>query len=82
MNSIEKSNMKTINVNLGDYFKPSAEWQALKPKVIILDPDGWDRLNYEYSWNEELITEREYKNRRVQSTCKWLVPLLTLTEKD
>ena len=31
--------------------KTSAEWQAVKPDVKVLDADGWDRLNYDYSWN-------------------------------
>lgn len=35
----------------------------------VLDPDGWDRKNYDYSWNEELITLEEYKNRCNRSTC-------------
>ena len=82
MNRIEKNKMKMIKVILGDYFKTSAEWQKLKPKIIILAPDGWNRKNYEYSWNEEPITEQEYKNRRVKSTCKWLVPIMKLTEQD
>lgn len=30
---------------------------------------GWDRKNYDYSWNEELITLEEYKNRCNRSTC-------------
>ena len=74
--------MKTINVNLGDYFKTSAEWQALKPKVQVLDPDGWDRLNYEYSWNDELITEKEYMHRRSFSTCMFKVPPISLAKGD
>ena len=28
-----------------------------------------DRKNYDYSWNEELITLEEYKNRCNRSTC-------------
>ena len=27
--------------------KTSAEWQVLKPKIIVYDPDGWDRQDYE-----------------------------------
>ena len=74
--------MKTININLGDYFKTSVEWQALKPKIVVLDPDGWDRKNFQFSWHKELITEKEYKYRRSISTCKWTAPPMTLTEKD
>lgn len=49
----------------------SAVWQRLLPDVKVLDPDGWDRQNYPYSWYEELITIEEYKQRRLQSTCAW-----------
>lgn len=49
--------------------KTSAEWQKLKPKVLVLDPDGWDRKNYQFSWYEELITEEEYQRRLMMSTC-------------
>ena len=35
--------------------KTSAQWQSLYPYPKVLDPDGWDRKNYDYSWNEELI---------------------------
>lgn len=48
--------------------KTSREWQELKPDFIVLDADGWDRSNFEYSWNEELITEEEYNKRLLYST--------------
>lgn len=50
--------------------KTSAEW-ALQPNyedVLILDPDGWDRTNFDYSWNEECITEYEFIARLSKST--------------
>lgn len=47
----------------------SAEWQSLKPDMIVIDPDGWDRKNYQFSWYEELITEEEYDRRLIESTC-------------
>jgi hypothetical protein len=46
----------------------SAQWQELYPNAIVLDPDGWDRLNYQYSWHEELITYGEYQRRLSHST--------------
>ena len=49
--------------------KTSVEWQKLKPNVLVLDPDGWDRKNYQFSWYEELITEEEYQRRLMMSTC-------------
>lgn len=50
--------------------KTSAEWisEATYQDITVLDPDGWDRTNYKYSWNEELITEGEFIARIFQST--------------
>jgi len=55
--------------------KTSKEWEELIPEkygVIIYDPDGWDRTNYEYSFFEELITKEEFMIRISNSTvmCK------------
>jgi len=50
--------------------KNSEDWKK-DPKyahIEILDPDGWDRKNFEESWNEE-ITEEEFQNRIAISTC-------------
>jgi len=47
----------------------SAKWQILYPNPIVLDPDGWDRANYQYSWHEESITYSEYQRRLSLSTC-------------
>lgn len=49
--------------------KTSQEWQNILSDVKVIDPDGWDRTNYEYSWKEELITEDEYLRRCGRSTC-------------
>lgn len=49
--------------------KTSADWkETLCPELVILDPDGWDRSNYEYSFNEELISEKEFIGRLIGST--------------
>jgi hypothetical protein len=53
--------------------KTSAEWETLVPtdwKLKILDPDGWDRKNYQYSFFEELITQQEFVNRVFRSTVQ------------
>lgn len=53
--------------------KTSQEWYNEIPKeyeLIILDPDGWDRTNYEYSFNEELISKEEFMNRVSYSTIQ------------
>lgn len=38
------------------------------PTFVIYDPDGWDRTNYEYSFNQELITKEEFQKRLFSST--------------
>lgn len=47
--------------------KTSKEWNS-EDIFIVLDPDGWDRSNFKYSWFEELITKNEYDKRFVAST--------------
>ena len=49
----------------------SAEWQNIYRKFQVLDPDGWDRQNYQYSWYEEKIDRNEYDKRLAQSTIKF-----------
>ena len=41
------------------------------PGFYVMDPDGWDRKNYQYSWHEELITREEFETRMGKSTCAW-----------
>lgn len=50
--------------------KTSKEWyETIRDSgLIILDPDGWDRENYQYSFNEEKITKEEFLNRLIRST--------------
>lgn len=45
----------------------SADWSA-KLGVLVIDPDGWDRKNFDTSWREE-ITENEFRTRLQKSTC-------------
>lgn len=64
--------MKGISKDLTK-LKTSKEWladipEAERPK--ILDPDGWDRTNYDYSFNEELITKAEFNIRVMSSTIQ------------
>ena len=52
-----------------DILKTSAEWHNDGPTgIIIIDPDGWDRTNYDYSFNQELVTFQEYVARLYRST--------------
>ena len=53
--------------------KTSKEWYDLVPseyRLEILDPDGWDRRNFKFSFYEELITKDEFKNRVLSSTIQ------------
>jgi hypothetical protein len=52
--------------------KTSEEWNKLY-NITILDPDGWDRKNFYYSWYEEKITKDEFKRRVLESTIKGIV---------
>ena len=58
---------------MSDILKTSEEWQQIHPDPMVMDPDGWDRKNYQFSWFEELITEGEYFVRRLSSTCKFKI---------
>jgi hypothetical protein len=37
--------------------------------VVILDYDGWDRRNFQFSFYEELITRDQMRARIAASTC-------------
>lgn len=56
-----------MNQDLQETLKTSADWD-LESEYIILDPDGWDRQNYQYSWYEEKITKEEFDRRLFEST--------------
>jgi len=36
--------------------------------------DGWDRTNFDYSFNQQRITEKEFKQRVVRSTTQGRLP--------
>jgi len=57
-----------------DELKTSEEWQKQYPNPKVLDPDGWDRKNYQYHWFEEKITLKEYNKRLYRSTIKNVIP--------
>lgn len=56
--------------------KTSAEWLEHEDfaHIAILDPDGWNRSNYNYSFNEELISSDEFMQRCIRSTCEFSEP--------
>lgn len=39
-------------------------------KIEIIDYDGWDRTNFTFSFNEELITSNEFTKRLLLCTVK------------
>lgn len=63
--------------------KTSDEWLKMlneneenkgEPKTKILDPDGWDRSNFDHSFYEEEVTEEEFTKRLNFSTIKKVPP--------
>lgn len=60
------------NSTSSNTLKTSAEWhEAQGNNPTILDPDGWDRSNYQFSFHEELITEPEFMQRLARSTVSF-----------
>jgi len=59
-----------VVLNKPEELKTSEEWQNQFPNPTVLDPDGWNRKNYQYSWFEEKITLAEYESRLSRSTVK------------
>lgn len=49
--------------------KTSEEWSK-DEDLVVLDPDGWDRFNFEYSWFKECISYREFTKRMLRSTVE------------
>jgi len=48
--------------------KSSREWLLDCPTLVVYDPDGWNRQDFNNSWNE-LITKKEFDKRVSHSTC-------------
>lgn len=52
-----------------EILKTSEQWQKdAENTYIILDPDGWDRRNFQFSFCEEEITEEEFMKRVASSS--------------
>ena len=58
-----------LDVERPEDLKTSEQWNKIYNKSV-LDPDGWDRNNFQYSWFEEKISEREFTSRLVRSTTQ------------
>lgn len=54
------------NVDSGSAKLNSRDWSE-KLGVVVVDPDGWDRSDFDQSW-AELITEEEFRTRLQCST--------------
>ncbi len=57
--------------------KTSVQWCVVF-ECVVMDPDGWDRKNYEYSFEQELITEEEFRKRISNSTMLILGKLFSV----
>ena len=60
--------VRWLDISTEEELKTSEDWSKIFNNVIVLDPDGWERNNFQFSWFEELITERVYTNRLLPST--------------
>lgn len=49
-----------------DELHTSAEWVKILD-ITVMDADGWDRTNFDVSWNEK-ITREEFELRAARST--------------
>ena len=65
-----KYDFPTVKIEDGIIKKVSTEWEK-ECDYRVLDPDGWDRKNFEFSWFKELITEDEFFYRLVRSTVMY-----------
>jgi len=54
------------------FFKKTSEkWHRKFMKeegLVVYDPDGWDRKNFDYSWYKEKITYEEFNKRTLTSS--------------
>lgn len=60
--------------------KTSEEWLSEvdeKYSLVIMDPDGWDRTDFDYSFYKERITKEEFDRRLSTSTIKCNVNYFT-----
>lgn len=51
-------------------YKSSEDWyREISDFCEVIDPDGWDRKNFEDSW-DEIISKQEFNKRLMRSTIK------------
>lgn len=52
--------------------KTSEKWaEVYKGEFKIMDPDGWDRTNYEFDFKQRLVSRREFLKKVMFSTCTY-----------
>lgn len=49
--------------------KTSSEW-IKEVGYEVINPDGWNRSDFQNSWYEEMITYQEFQKRLLGSTLK------------
>jgi len=65
-------NTKNVQAVNEDQVRTSDDWlKLLYPTTLILDPDGWDRSDYQYSFYQEKISRQEFENRLNVSTIQF-----------
>jgi len=64
---LNKMENEISNIQRNEIKKTSAEW-IRESVFLVLDPDGWDRVNFDFSWNQEKITMAEFQRRLSRST--------------
>lgn len=64
-------NFLAIGTAVEPVLRSADEWLALEKyrHIVVLDPDGWDRKNFETSWAER-IDEATFNARIMVSTCQ------------
>jgi len=65
-----EENLKSVADEFVPVVKKNSEAWSTEKNILVLDPDGWDRTNYEESWAEE-ITAEEFNKRVIVSTCQY-----------
>lgn len=64
--------------------KTSEEWNkilAIPNGVVIFDPDGWNRKDWQYSWYEEKITAKDFISRTANSTINTTIEGFSAMER-
>lgn len=56
-----------------DYFRKKKElpqmWERLLD-ILVMDPDGWDRRNFDIDWNKKLSL-KDFLIKASESTCQY-----------